>query len=73
MVNLPSRYPDTNIYRYPMNSDIIRLVLLAILVRYNHNYNININLNIVSKRKLTLTMQYITILKLLEIISYYHK
>ena len=32
MVNLLSGYPDANIYGYPMNSDIIRLVLLAIYV-----------------------------------------
>ena len=29
MVNLLSGYPDANIYGYPMDSDIIRLVLLA--------------------------------------------
>ena len=30
MVNLLSGYPDANIYGYPTDSDIIRLVLLAI-------------------------------------------
>ena len=30
MVNLLSEYPDANICRYPMDSDIITLVLLAI-------------------------------------------
>ena len=63
MVNLLSRYPDANIYGYPTDSDIIRLVLVAIYFKFNNtssakynglsicNYNIDINLNIVSKQK----------------------
>ena len=34
MVNLLSGYPDANIYRYPTDSDIIRLVLLAIYFEF---------------------------------------
>ena len=61
MVNLLSGYPDANIYGYPMDSDIIRLVFLAIYfkfintssAKYNslsiYIYNVDINLNIVSK------------------------
>ena len=81
MVNLLSRYPDANIYGYPTDSDIIRLVLLAIYfntssAKYNGlcicNYNIDINLNIVSKQK-TYFNNAIYISKLLEIISCYPK
>ena len=84
MVNLLSRYPDANIYGYPTDSDIIRLVLLAIYFKFNNtssakynglsicNYNIDINLNIVSKQK-TYFNNAIYISKLLEIISCYPK
>ena len=34
MINLLSGYPDTNIYEYPTDSDIIRLVLLAIYIYF---------------------------------------
>ena len=34
MVNLPSGYPDANIYGYPVYSDIIKLVLLAIYFKF---------------------------------------
>ena len=34
MVNLLSGYPYTNIYRYPTDSGIIRLVLLAIYFKF---------------------------------------
>ena len=34
MVNLLSGYPDANIYGYPTDSDIIRLVLLAIYFKF---------------------------------------
>ena len=34
MVNLLSGYPDANIYEYPTDSDIIRLVLLAIHFKF---------------------------------------
>ena len=30
MVNLLSGYPDADVYRYPMDSDIIMLALLAV-------------------------------------------
>ena len=32
--NLLSRYPDADIYGYPADSDIIRLVLLAIYFKF---------------------------------------
>ena len=84
MVNLLSKYPDANIYGYPTDSDIIRLVLVAIYFKFNNtssakynglsicNYNIDINLNIVSKQK-TYFNNAIYISKLLEIISCYPK
>ena len=84
MVNLLSRYPDANIYGYPTDSEIIRLVLVAIYFKFNNtssakynglsicNYNIDINLNIVSKQK-TYFNNAIYISKLLEIISCYPK
>ena len=34
MVNLLSEYPDANIYGYLTDSDIIRLVLLAIYFKF---------------------------------------
>ena len=34
MVNLLSGYPDANIYGYPMDSDIIKLVLVAIYFKF---------------------------------------
>ena len=34
MVNLLSGYPDANICEYPMNGDIIKLVLLAIYIEF---------------------------------------
>ena len=37
MVNLLSGYPDTNIYGYPTDSNIIRLALLAIYKFINTN------------------------------------
>ena len=34
MVNLRSRYSDANIYGYPTDSDIMRLILLAIYFKF---------------------------------------
>ena len=78
MVNLLSGYPD--IYRYPTDSDIIRLVLLAIYFEFintssakykwlKYNYNIDINLNVVSKHK-NYFNNALYISKLLEIVNF---
>ena len=43
MVNLLSGYPDANICGYPVDSDIIKLVLLALYFKFittrSTNYN----------------------------------
>ena len=36
MINLLSGYSDTNIYEYPTDGDIIRLVLLAIYFKFKN-------------------------------------
>ena len=42
MVNLLSRYPDVNICEYPMDGDIIKLVLLAIYFNLYPQTQLNI-------------------------------